>query len=99
MPGCTWEKTFDEFGLNSAGYFFTKLTRPLVAKWRGEDKLVLIYLDDDFGCAQSFKRAFELGCKIMSDLLKSGFVPKAEKCVWEPVQCLEFLGCTLNSEE
>ena len=26
---------------------------------------------------------FELGCEIKSDLLKSGFVPKAEKCVWE----------------
>ena len=45
------------FGLNSACYYFTKLTRPLhvVAKWRGEGKLVLMYLDDGFtGCAQSF---------------------------------------------
>ena len=58
-----------------------------------------MYLDDGFGCVQSFKRAFELGCEIKSDLLKSSFVPKAEKCVWKPVQCLELLGCTLNSEE
>ena len=43
------------FRLNSARYYFTKLIRPLVAKWRGEGKLVLIYLDDGFGCAQSFK--------------------------------------------
>ena len=87
------------FGLNSAYHYFTKLTRPSVAKWRGEDKLVLMYLDDGSGCAPSFKRAFELGCESKSDLLKSGFVPKVEKCVWEPVQCLEFLGCNLNSEE
>ena len=87
------------FGLNSACYYFTKLTLPLVAKWRGEGKLGLMYLDDGFGCVQCFKRTFVLGCEIKSDLLKSGFVPKAEKCVWKPVQCLELLGCTLNSEE
>ena len=99
-----WKRAFYKFlvlplGLNSACYYFTKLIHPLVTKWRGEGKLVLMYLDDGFGCVQSFKRAFELGCEIQFDLLKSGFVPKAESCIWEPVQCLEFLGCTLNSEE
>ena len=67
------------FGLRSACYLFSKLTRPLIAKWRGEGKLILMYLDDGFGCAQNFSRALQFGCEIKSDLLKSGFVPKAEK--------------------
>lgn len=58
-----------------------------------------MYLDDGFGCAQTFSRALQLGCEVKSDLLKSGFVPKAEKCIWTPVQCLEFLGCNLNSAQ
>lgn len=37
------------FGLTSAPYIFTKLTRSLVKKWRREGKTVLMYLDDGFG--------------------------------------------------
>ena len=87
------------FGLSSACYLFSKVTRPLVAKWRGEGKMILMYLDDGFGCAKSFGQAIELGREVKSDLLKSGFIPKAEKSIWEPVQMLDFLGCTLNSKE
>ena len=69
------------FGLSSACYLFSKLTRPLIAKWRSEGKLILMYLDDGFGCAQNFSRALQLGCEVKSDLLKLGFVPKAEICI------------------
>jgi hypothetical protein len=34
------------FGLSSACYICTKITRPLIKKWRGEGKQVLMYLDD-----------------------------------------------------
>ena len=37
------------FGLSSPCYIFTKITRPLIKKWRGEGKQVLIYLDDGLG--------------------------------------------------
>ncbi|MEW8544359.1 MAG: reverse transcriptase domain-containing protein [Candidatus Thiodiazotropha sp.] len=87
------------FGLSSACYLFSKITRPLVAKWRGEGKMILMYLDDGFGCAKSFSQALEIGCQVKFDLLQSGFIPKAEKSIWEPVQVLDFLGCTLNAKE
>lgn len=87
------------FGLSSACYIFSKITRPLVAKWRGEGKLVLMYLDDGFGCAKTCSQALELGHHVKSDLLHSGFIPKAEKSIWEPVQALDFLGSTLNSKK
>ena len=37
------------FGLNSACYIFTKITRYLIKKWCGEGKHVLMYLDDGLG--------------------------------------------------
>ena len=42
------------FGITSAPYIFVKVTRPLIAKWRGEGKKVLMFLDDGFGCADDF---------------------------------------------
>lgn len=33
-------------GLKSAPYILTKITRPLLKKWRGEEKCIVLYLDD-----------------------------------------------------
>ena len=38
-----------------------------------------------------------MGQCIKSDILKSGFVPNATKCIWIPVQVLEFLGVVLDA--
>lgn len=85
------------FGLSSACYIFSKICRPLVNKWRGEGKLVSMFLDDGFACAQEFEKTKNLGQEIKSDLLKSGFVPNATKSVWIPVQVLEYLGVVLDA--
>ena len=74
------------FGLSSACYVFSKICRPLVGKWRGEGKLVTMFLDDGFGCAQDFDKAENLSQEIKNDFLMSGFVPNATKSVWIPVQ-------------
>ena len=86
------------FGLSSSPYIFSKLTRPLITKWRGEGKRVLMFLDDGFGCDTSFDETTILGSCIKEDLIRSGFVPKVEKCIWIPVQNMQFLGCDLNSD-
>ena len=87
------------FGLSSACYLFTKITRPLIKKWREEGKLILMYIDDGFGCVDHFEKALELGYKVKSDLSKSGFISKAKHSVWQPVQVLEFLRGIINSEQ
>jgi len=85
------------FGLSSACYVFSKVTRPLVSKWRGEGKMVVTFLDDGFGCAQGFDETSRDSVAIKNDLLASGFVPNSTKCIWQPVQTLEFLGVILDS--
>ncbi|MCG7876850.1 MAG: DNA N-6-adenine-methyltransferase [Candidatus Thiodiazotropha endolucinida] len=85
------------FGLSTAPYVYTKLSRPLIAKWRAESKRAVMYLDDGFGCSHS-KESTEIMAKSMkSDLISSGFVPKVEKSLWVPVQRLQWLGAILDS--
>ena len=37
------------FGISSACYICTKITRPLIKKWRGEGKQILMYLNGGLG--------------------------------------------------
>ena len=86
------------FGIRTAPYLFTKMTKPLVKKWRSEGKQVLMYLDDGFGCHGDQHVAQIISCEVKTDLINSGFVPKVEKSMWDPVQCLQFLGNILDTE-
>ncbi|XP_062621080.1 uncharacterized protein LOC134282689 [Saccostrea cucullata] len=87
------------FGLTSAPYIFTKLTRSLIRKWRSEGKTILMYLDDGFGCHCEYEKACEMSRQVHADIVSSGFVPKAEKSMWVPCQIIEFLGICLNCEQ
>ena len=85
------------FGIRTAPYLFTKVTRRLVKKWRGEGKKVVMYLDDGFGCAKGKTNTQCVSEEIKTDLLLSGFVPKVGESQWEPVQELTWLGTDINS--
>jgi len=85
------------FGLSSACYIYTKLMRPLTAKWRGEGKKIIMFLDDGFGTAETYDKTVIMSREIKSDLLLSGLVPKVDKSCWEPVQELQWLGSQLNT--
>ncbi|XP_033761087.1 uncharacterized protein LOC117342901 [Pecten maximus] len=80
------------FGLSSACYIFTKLTRPLIKKWRSEGKEVLMYLDDGLGTHRDETVCASISSQVKNDLILSGFVPKPEKSTWLPVRQLVFLG-------
>ena len=85
------------FGLSSACYIFTKLTRPLVKKWRGEGMKVLMYLDDGLGTHSDFDKCQDMALRIKQDLICSGFVPKNEKSLWIPTKTLIFLGYYIDT--
>ena len=85
------------FGLGVAPYIYTKLTRPLIAKWRGEGKKIIMFLDDGFGSGDTQDLALDMSEAVKQDLLDSGFIPKVDKCIWVPVQILEWLGAILNT--
>ncbi|KAL5005988.1 hypothetical protein ScPMuIL_017146 [Solemya velum] len=56
-----------------------------------------MFLDDGFACGDNKISADIISVDIKRDILDSGFVPKADKCFWVPVQELQWLGALLNS--
>ncbi|XP_069134633.1 uncharacterized protein [Argopecten irradians] len=58
-----------------------------------------MYLDDMLGAHSDRHQCVVQSEQVKSDLILSGFVPKAEKSLWVPVQCLTFLGNIINTEE
>lgn len=86
------------FGLSSACYIFTKITRPLIKKWRGEGKQILMYLDDGLGTHPDENICQEISSQVKQDLIDSGFVPKPEKSTWLPTKTLTFLGYYIDTE-
>ncbi|VDI13306.1 Hypothetical predicted protein [Mytilus galloprovincialis] len=85
------------FGLSSACYIFTKITRPLIKKWRGEGKQVLMYLDDGLGTHTDEETCKTMSNQVRQDLIQSGFVPKNEKSKWSPMKLLVFLGYSIDT--
>ena len=85
------------FGLASACYLFTKITRPLVKKWRSEGKQIIMYLDDGIGIHPDEQLCQNIANEVKINLIKSGFVPKAEKSFWQPVKCLVWLGTIIDT--
>lgn len=85
------------FGLSSACYIFTKITRPLIKKWRGEGKQILMYLDDGLGTHPDFYKCLDMANQVKQDIINSGFVPKVEKSMWYPVRTLSYLGYYIDT--
>ncbi len=85
------------FGLSSACYVFTKLLRPLVAKWRGVGIRCLVYLDDGiFGASNELITKIHSNI-VLSDLEKAGFTINLKKSVLDPTQESVWLGFIINT--
>ena len=84
------------FGLSTACYLFTKLTRLALKKkkkkkWRSEGKQVIMYLDG-LGIEQVDELCKAVLSQVKCDLINSGFVPKVEQSLWKPTKRLIWLG-------
>ena len=87
------------FGLSTAPYLFTKLLRPLVKVWRARGFQSVVYLDDGVNFEGSWEKASFAAHHMYGDLCAAGFVVNKEKSLWEPTQCLEWLGLVWNAKE
>jgi hypothetical protein len=83
------------FGLSLGPFLFTKLLRPLISHWRQKGIKCLIYIDDGFVTAADLASTKQLSKTCKRDLEDLGFFLN-EKCVWDPVQELKFLGFQIN---
>ena len=70
------------FGLSTAPYIFTKVTKPILSLWRRQGIRCQLYTDDSSGGHASYEGAAAIAKVMKSDLLGAGFVPHSEKCCW-----------------
>ncbi|XP_060080812.1 uncharacterized protein LOC132560179 [Ylistrum balloti] len=87
------------FGLSTAGYIFSKVTRELVKYWRAGGHRVIMYLDDGIGGHRNKTRAVDLSRQVHKDLGRFGFLIAENKCEWEPTQEVTWLGLRWNMTE
>ena len=78
------------FGLSSAPHIFTKLFIPLVKHWRSKGIHSVVYLDDGLDVERS--EVFSSTNSNKSDLASAGFLANMDKCLWDPVQVITWLG-------
>ena len=85
------------FGLSSACHLFTKMFKPLVARWRSLVIFAILYIDDGiFGC-RTLPDAQSASKLVKSDLLNSGWRCNGKKSNWEPRQLGEWLGVIIDT--
>ena len=86
------------FGLATAPRVFTKILRPFVARMRMTGLCIIVYLDDIMVMAQSAEILKSHMQTLARELQAVGFKLNHKKCVWEPVQVIEFLVFLVNSK-
>ncbi|MEW8548285.1 MAG: reverse transcriptase domain-containing protein, partial [Candidatus Thiodiazotropha sp.] len=84
------------FGIASAGHIFTKVLRVLVSYWRSQGHKVIMYLDDGIGGHSEYDKAWVLSQYLQKSLPEFGLLIASDKCHWEPVIRLEWLGYCLD---
>eukprot|EP00117_Sycon_ciliatum_P022902 scpid26163/ scgid19621/ Retrovirus-related Pol polyprotein from transposon gypsy; Reverse transcriptase; Endonuclease len=84
------------FGLSTAPYIFTKVTRVLVRRWRAMGIRCQLYMDDGSGGHASKAGAHKVANQMKKDLQNAGFVANEKKCRWEPSQVVEMLGMVVD---
>ncbi|CAC5364906.1 unnamed protein product [Mytilus coruscus] len=98
VPGTSRQQML-AFGLSSAPYLFTKCLRPIVKYWRENGVDIVLYLDDGLGMGKNKQEASECSSFVKTSLLEAGFLINMDKSIFEPVQCLEWLGLVWDSSD
>lgn len=87
------------FGISTAGYVFTKVTRTLIRYWRSRGENIIMFLDDGIGGASDIHKANEFSSRVQKDLSELGFLVAEDKCSWTAQRCLIWLGLRWQMDE
>ena len=86
------------FGLASACWAFTKITREMLNKWRLMGHRCSGYLDDGIHADQSYdKLAHFVHTHLIPDTLNCGFILNFKKCSLDPKTRVAYLGMLIDS--
>ena len=87
------------FGLSTAPWVFTKVTRVLLRHWRANGIRCQMYMDDGTVGACTREEAEVVVNHVRNDLCQAGFVVNEEKSCWSPSKKVEVLGTVVDLEK
>jgi hypothetical protein len=84
------------YGYTRSPYIARCLMKPLIAKWRKMGMKMVVFYDDGMAVDDDFEK-LHLHASIMhSDLINAGLVPGVGKCIWSPVQAVDWNGLSFD---
>lgn len=87
------------FGMKSSPWWFTKIIRVVIKRWRRLGIFVVAYLDDFVVLARTKEDLIRIRDQIIApDLVNFGLIRAPQKGQWEPTQQLKVLGLILDLE-
>ena len=84
-------------GLSSCPRKFTKIFKPILAKFRKEGHIISCYIDDLYVQASSYEQRIVSTLHVISTLVQLGFVIHPDKSVLIPKQNITALGFNIDS--
>ena len=87
------------FGIASAGHIFSKVVREVVKYWRSLGHKIVMFLDDGIGGDSYYRLASESSRFVRQSIVEFGFLLADDKCHWEPVREVVWLGHVLNMND
>lgn len=95
----TYQYTCLPFGLCTAPYVFTKVTKPLSSYLRRSGILLIMYLDDCLIVDGNREKIIDSTRRVIKLFENAGFVINYEKSVLRPTKIIEFLGIIVDSSQ
>ena len=86
------------FGIRTAGHIFTKVTKVVVKYLRERGIKVIMFLDDGIGGHKEYETAVSASDFTKQSLIQFGFLLADDKCHWEPLKRVAWLGYYLDME-
>jgi len=87
------------YGYTRAPFIARQIMKPLIAKWRRLEALVVVFYDDGMAVSDNFRTLKDVSRQMLCDLLRAGLVPGVNKCIWHPRQIIEWNGLIFNLGE
>jgi hypothetical protein len=84
------------YGYTRAPFIARQLMKPLIVKWRKLGAKTVVFYDDGMAVSHSYKELCRLSVQMQCDLLRAGLVPGVKKCIWSPVQRIDWNGLTFD---
>ena len=87
------------FGIATSGLIFSEVVREIVKYWRSLGHKIVMFLDDGIGGDSCYEIASETSRFVKESIVYFGFLLADDKCYWEQVREIVWLGHMLNMNE